>query len=392
MKPTGELRTSNQKRASTRIFVGFLLVVAVGWAGWQLYSNWYVSQIKFTAIEPGKVNLVGIELGRGFHITVSNRVAQLVESADKEGDSSKDGFGGGNQIDASSNSGADNGAKKRVSIRYLMESLQGNVDALGQFVMAQNNIKEDDLTPGAPRWLDTDLEKALKGDPTLSAKHERDLNVKLDGTPLPVIRPDAMWDGIVILAHVPVHVNVGGAVKLLQAPITLAFKAELMSAVEKDVAEKPNLSDELIGIYYQQEAQRILANSKYKEDVGEVLSATISPNHMQEYARDPERILESAVILVTEKNIDKAQCQPNVTDTGTLYNLSMDLNKEGRDRLWYYSKKHLGFQLLLVSNGVAIAAPTIRYELSNTSLVITNLPDQDLVQQAVDTINRKSRT
>jgi len=396
MKSSGVARASNQKRPSTKIFLGFLFIIAACWGGWQLYSDWRVSNIKFTPIEPGKVNLVGIDLSGGYRITVSNQVAQLVESRDRVDTPAKGGglfggfsMGGADQSDDSGGGSSSGSSKRRVPIAELIKSLQGDVTALGKFVMAENDLNEDDLPPVRVTWSDTDIIKALNGDPVLRAKLEKDLNVKLDGTPLPYIRPDAMWDGIVIQAHVPIHVNIGGMPRLLQAPILLPFKADLMSKVERDVEQKSNLTDDTIRIYYQQEAQKV--TDANRENVAETLKTTVAPEHLGHYAGNPESILGKAVILINENYVTKASVEAVPTDTGTLYNLALDLTPDGVDRLWYYSKHRVGFQLLLISNGVAIAAPTIRHELTSSPLVITKLPDQALAKDAADTINNRSK-
>ena len=79
--------------------------------------------------------------------------------------------------------------------------------------------------------------------------------------------------------------------------------------------------------------------------------------------------------------------EENISETGKpLYDLVLDLNDEGRDRLWKYSRNKVGTQLLLIVDGVAIAAPRVRHELAQKTVTITQMPDKALIQDAIDDI------
>ena len=69
-----------------------------------------------------------------------------------------------------------------------------------------------------------------------------------------------------------------------------------------------------------------------------------------------------------------------------MFDLDLHVTDDGHLRLWQYSKLHPHDQLLLVSDGVAIAAPRIRHELVSPDLTIVQMPDEGLLQQAVESL------
>jgi len=108
--------------------------------------------------------------------------------------------------------------------------------------------------------------------------------------------------------------------------------------------------------------------------------------------------VSSAFVVITEDQIDKASFRASEVGTGNMnsqdsdsgmYDLDLHVTDEGRLRLWRYSKLHPHDQLLLVSNGVAIAAPRIRHELVESDLTIVQMPDKGLLQEAVALLQKK---
>jgi preprotein translocase subunit SecD len=65
----------------------------------------------------------------------------------------------------------------------------------------------------------------------------------------------------------------------------------------------------------------------------------------------------------------------------------VSLTDPGRRRIWQFSRRNPGAQLLFIVDGNAIAAPRIRHELSSSSIAITQIPDRGLVEDAVEQIN-----
>ena len=357
------LKTSNQKRSSNSILLGFIGLVASTYVGLTLYSNYRVSNIKFQQVKPGKVNIVGFELGRGFRIIVANQVAQLVEGGDSK----------------------NSGSIERVPMRDLLQTLQGNEEALGRFVMTVNDMRENDLPPTRVYWTEEQLKGAMEGDSTLKKKLESDLNMTLEGRPLDQFRPSTMWNGIVIRMKVPVTVNVGGEKKVLKGEVLMPYKPQFLSRIEKQVQEKANLDEKTMTGYYIEEAKKVLA-SKQAEPVIPALIGFISASRKQQLAEAPTRILGSATVIISDQMIQDASYETVPTNKGNLYNMKLQLSNEGRDQLWYYSKGRVGAQILLVADGIAIAAPRITQELAATDLDITQLEDEGLVKDALEMI------
>lgn len=368
-------------RSSTKILIGSVLVVGIGYLGWHFGTSWMIERTKFDAVVPSKVNIVGIDPGAGYRIIVANQIAQLVETSG--------GFGGQETGDAGATSGS---IKKRIPIREMLGSLRGDPKSVGAFVAIMNNIREDDTWPADQDriyWKAEDIAKAVKGDPTLSAKLVRDLNMKLDGTPLPELRFSALENGIMLDIPVKLSVNIQGKLTSVVGRMVMPYKPRLMLEVEKSYKEKAGLTRQDQANYYELAAKRVIEDPKLKEDIAKSLTDTTSERHIKELAEAPEQVLKSAFVVVNENYIHNASYNKyDGPDGKPLFNLSVSLNDEGRRRLWQFSKHRVGDQLLLVADGVAIAAPRIQHELATSELAISQMPDEILVQQAVDMINK----
>lgn len=334
---------------------------------------------KFDAVVPGNTNIVGVDTGAGYRIIVANEVAQLVQASDRFGSSETDA------------GGATEGAiKKRIPIRELLQSLQGNSKALGDFVMSINDMREnEDWPPNRVYWKKADIELALNGDPVKQKALEQALNIKLDGTPLDTLNIRSYEDGIIIVTPVTVTVNVEGKPRKVTGEVMEPYKPRILKNVEKAVALKPTIDKETLLGYYTEEYRRVLDDPKTREDVREALTRAISDETARSRAEAPERILRSAFVIVNENFIKDARYRPQTTSQGKpLYNLSFDFTDEGRKRLWQYSRGRVGTQLLLVNDGVAIAHARIEHELAQSELTITGMPNEGLVQEVVDSVKR----
>lgn len=373
-------------RSSTKIAVGFVLLAAAVYFGRNLWGAYNVDHLVFDEIQPGKVNLVAVNPGAGFRVIVANQAAQLVEGStgafdapDSEGTTDSDDTSG-------------DGGKKRIPIKELLLSLQGNEAALSKFVMTMNDLRESNLPPERIIWKAEDIQKAFKGDVALSKKLESDLNVKLDGTPLDHLSRSALFNGIVIDSPVTVTVPVGNQTRQLTARILEPFKAKLMRQVERQVERKFDVSNEMLAGYYKDEVAKLLADPKQTENVRHSLEDQIRESRLQAYAAAPEKVLRNAKVVVNDGLIQRASYDKIVTQNGKpLFNLTIDLSEEGQKRLWKYSRERPGFQLLLIVDGIAIAAPKMNGELSRDEVTITQLPDEGLVKDAVDQMNHNTQ-
>src|SRR6185436_14820256 len=76
-----QVRTSNQSRASTKIVIGFIVLLGLGYLAKTLLDRQALSGFVAIPIAPGTVNLVGVDTRKGgYHIVVANTLAQLVRS------------------------------------------------------------------------------------------------------------------------------------------------------------------------------------------------------------------------------------------------------------------------------------------------------------------------
>lgn len=364
---------------STKIIIGFVVLFAGVYGGKSVYSKYRVSQLKLNDIKPEAVNLVGIDLARGYKIIVSNQMAQLIEVNPNSSGSSDVG-----------NEEMSGAAKKRVPIKELLQSLQGNSDALGKFIMTMNDLREDDLPPVRVVWKAEDLEKACKGDKVLEEKLEKDLNMRLDGTPLPVLKFSSLENGIVIDIPVKVEVMRDGKPDPLVGRVQIAYKPTFIKAVEEQYRTNANAGRTTQLGAYDRMCREFKPGSG--ENIRQNLLNRISDTSKASYAEKPESILKSARVIVNSSLITSATVKDGVKqDKRVFYTLNIDLNSEGADRLWKYSMDNLGSQLLLVQNGMAIAAPRVSQELGQQNLEITQIPDHDLVYETADIINKKKQ-
>lgn len=376
----GKFEYAMKIRSSTKIFLGFVAVVAGGYFGWQGYAGYAVDGIQFDPVKPSKVNIVGIAPDSGYRILVANHAAQLLRG------SKSDNF----EAPTGRDSGGDATEKKRVPVKEMLEALQGNQEALGQFIAVMNEMQETAEWPSERIiWKAADIRKALDGDSVLKPKLEQAINVALDGTPLKQISMTAHENGIIVEVEVPCQVQVGAEIKELVGSIHVPYRSQMSKSIERELKEKAYDLNTVAG-YYALEAQKIADGTGRKEDVARNLELIIDPKANSELARPAQQVLKSATVVVTDEFITKASSRSYEAKGEQLTDLVIQLSEEGRKRLWQYSRRRVGSQLLLIVDGVAIAAPRIRHELAQGELEITQMPDQVLVQDAVDAINNKS--
>jgi preprotein translocase subunit SecD len=119
------------------------------------------------------------------------------------------------------------------------------------------------------------------------------------------------------------------------------------------------------------------------------LSLMIAQDRLQSYAGPAQRILASADIVVNDEQIEEASYSSyEGTDGEKFFTLNFSLTDEGRKRLWKYSRGRIGNQLLVVKDGIAIAAPKIRHELSDSNVDVTQLQEETLVKETVDLVRQ----
>jgi len=380
------LRSGNRVklRGSHIIAIAAVVTTAAAYFGWQVYAGQTIDAKSFPELKPAKFTIVGVSLDRGYKILISNRIAQLVQVVGSDE----------LEIDNTSTTGNEGARKLRVPLDEMLKSLQGDEVALGKLVTKMNDqLRTVEITGSEVVWEASDVVKAIEGDAELKKRLVRDLNVDLEGNPTTEIRPEALLNGIVIRAFVPVNVRVEGKEVTLKAPIMLPYRPRFCADVTKGYEEELQPTQEMIRGHYVTQAQRLSANPNEREDVVTALkNRTDEAKLARLYAEGPTNLLKKAHVIITEDFIESATIKEvEAPDRRKLFDLALNLTPEGRDRMWQYSRKKDQRQLLVVHNGVAIAAPVISHELAQASINITQVPERSLAQGAVDFLNSKGK-
>ena len=216
--------------------------------------------------------------------------------------------------------------------------------------------------------------------------------MKMDGLPLSILDFDSMENGIIIETPVPMSIPIGGEIKEVIGLVQEPYRPRIMKAIEARLKDKGNVTREMQAGYYKEEAEKILKSPKNREIVADSLKGMISKETAAKRTENPKRVLGSASVIVSDNFITGASFREyKGPDNKPLYDLVITLNDEGRKRLWQYSKKRVGTQILITADGIPVAAPRIRHELEQGELTITQMQDRTLVEEAVDSINGNAK-
>lgn len=360
-----------------KIAAGFGVLLAAYYVAWPAYLNMQVAGIKAPPIAPDRVSLVGLAPDAG-RIVVANSVAQVVQASDNFG---------GNETDSG---GATEGAvKKRLPVQEMLKAIAGDGAALGRFAMSMNDVRQDEKWPTeAIVWPADRIRRALDGDANERAALERDLNMTLGGMPARKLSPRAAANGIIIETPVTIEGIVNGRPAKVTGPFQSPYKPRLFEKLEQRLDGRAYTAQDMAN-EYGAIAAPILSGAEKPENVAETLRREISPELTRTRMVEVERLLRKSTVIVNSTMITGARYEPRRTDQGLSYDLTIRLNEDGRRRLWKYSHENPRTQILLVSDGTAIGAPRISGDLTGGELVISQLPDEKLVKEAVATLTAR---
>lgn len=348
-------------------------VALAAYVGYQAFAVIQLMGYEPKPVVPGKVTLVAFKTDSNLRIRVANQVAQLVEVS-----------GDGQQRSAST---ADASDARRIPIKEFLLSLEGDSDAAGEFITTINKIDQTKIVPGMTVWQEEDIKKAIAGDQELLTKLEEDLHISLDGTPPKDIRLKSLRSGIVIESTVPLNVNINGKQTTINAPIKDFFQSRFATQFNDELAMVFEPSTSKIAGTYEQIALPLLKGEKPKEDVKEGLEILISQSRKNRLAVKPERLLQGAKVLAADAMFTDAKWSSYKDDREVdQYTLTLGVTDDARKSLWQYSRGTKGFELLLVVDGVAVAAPRITTELSGKEIQIKGLTDEGLVRRTQETV------
>ena len=368
-------------RGSRNFVLGFVALVAAGYGAWQGYAFLQLQSFVLRKLPVSEINLIALDPKAGYRIIVANQIAQVVEqqSGDEQTGFSDEELSGGDSDESA----------KRLPVKDLLQALQGDDKALSQFVMSLNKISENDLPPNPVTWKEEYLESAFDGEPALLGKLEKDLNVKLDGTPLDEVRPSSLESGIVI--DFPVVVSVDG--KPRTARVLVEFRPAFSRDVMRRLEDRSTITEDTIRGTYMDEAQKILKGTKARENIVASIRAKYSKTRKSELQAAPQRVLGAVTVILNIEQMKAASIEPYQASNGQrFHNLRVDLDDEGMKRLWKYSRENRGFQVLLTAGGIPVAAPRFRSELISHQVTINQLADARLAQDTADVINHNRKT
>lgn len=355
-------------------------LAAAVYFGYQAYAAYAIDKVQFTALKPGRVNILGVDTSMGYRIIVANQVAQLVKGGTDE-------FGAPDFSESDSSSDQ----KRRVPLREMLLAMQGDEKALGKFITGMSEeLRKAEMPTAEIPWSTADIEKALNGNAALKLKLEQDLNMRLDGTPLDQIRLKSIQNGIVIKCPVKVQIPVEGKPVDMVGEISIPYRPRFVVDLEKRYEQQFDLTPEKIKGYYLELAAELDTNPTNREDIARSLKSRIDSKALSErYApKAMQDLFANSTILLNESFILNAKFTQQPGPEGKpVYDVAIDVNEEGRQRLWQFSRKHPGTQLLVVVDGIAIAAPRFRGEITQPQVTIKQVPDRSLVEDAVELIN-----
>lgn len=362
-------------RPSTKIAIGFVTLLVAGFGGSKLYTQVRLSGVKLDPIESGDFCLVAIGEEAKVKILSVNRMVQVVEASDE--------FKSGGSDSGGANSGS---IKARVPMKELLGILDGDPSGTtGILYKLGKKENAEEQSEEAPVWTTEDAQKAISGDPVLKAKLENDLNVTLDGKLLPKLNRVAFYHGIRL--QVPVTFDVPNASgKPVQGFNAIPLKSKAMSSLYKELESK-FLDAEALDRYYSEFSAK--SEGKSSEKPAELIQSLLRQGAQGGGYAKTLNILKNSVVITNRKMVESAAVTEVKSDKETSYDLSIKLTDEGAARLWKFSNEHPNTKIIVVSKKVPIAAATVGSQLNSKELVIKQIADKTLVQEAVDLVNSR---
>ena len=354
-------------RPSTKILLGFVGTIAIAKAGSLGYTKLKLVGVELHPIPSSDFCMVAIGPKAGVKTIVANQMVQIVEASDK--------FEGGGTDDGGAQSGS---VKKRIPVKELVGVLGGDSESAQIFINRMKDVGTDnESAEEAPLWTKEDILKALNGDANLRSKLDHDLNVTPDGNPDPKINQLCFFYGIRIKVGVTLKVPNAKGQDIKTSDI-VNFKPRFMSQFYKSMETK-FLDRTQLQTYY---SSFLKEDKPDRLDIPEVLNRVFQRVENSDQLKKAQTIASNALILVNQSMVENVAMEESTDGKVTTYDLKIRLTPEGKNRLWKFSEDG-GTQLLVISKGVAIAAATIGTKLNSQELVIKQIADRRLVEEAV---------
>ncbi len=324
-------------RASTKIALFFSLLTISFWAGYKFYPKWKLHSFEWEPVQPGQLNLIALPRNAPFGIISSNHTVSLIENPDRL-----------------------YSYEKKIPLKEILETLQGNPKALTKLAMFSMQIDETKILHQKNIWDIRSIDQALSGHPTFIQKLENDLNMKLDGTPLPYIQKSAVENGILIKLPLAVTIPSARGNQPLTSYILEPYKPKLIKNLEKKLQTHFVISPKILKETYQNVAKPSFLDPFKREDIKRHLQNSISSYRIQQISISTEKFLNLFQIIFTEKFVDSANYSFHNKDPDQkISELTLKLNHEGQMRLLHYIQKNKGTKFLFTLDGIGIISSTL---------------------------------
>ena len=370
--------SSGKPKSRTGVWFAVAVAAVLGlwFGGNELYTRLVIMRRELPRLEPGEVSLIGLKVP-GYHIVVSNGVARL-----SVGDPST--FG-------KPDIAPDASTGTTIPMRGLIGTLRFDEEDAVELVTALNDIKYDLLPLEDRIWTKERIDKALAAPGPEREELEYELATALDGGGIERLNWDRLTTGIWLEVPVPLAVPAPGGTREVVAKVLIPYKTRLAGAAYRHfqtLLERGGLGEDLTptpgtisGVYNQalDEAER------GREDVAASLRGRFSEESTSQLAEPVLKVLNEVEVLVTEQTISDADLKAVAREDGKgdMYSITLETTGDSRDRLWQYTYRRPGAQLLLVSNGIAIAAPVVRQQIKYSTVEITGISEKKLAEEAL---------
>lgn len=362
-----------------RTGIWFAACVALALGAWfggnELYTRLVILPRQYPRLKPGNVSLIGLSVP-GYHIVVSNGIARLQTGPAPKWDKAS----------------SDAPSGTTIPMKGLVGTLRFEPKAAEELVRALNEINYE-IEPLTDRiWTKQRLEAAIAHAGPERSQLEYDLATRLDGTGVDRVSWDRLTTGIWVQVPVPLAVPSAKGTQSVVANVLVPFRTGVSIAAENNLKRllvRGRLGENLrpdaatiAGVY--NEALDGYSRKGY-QDVAAAIRQLYSEEATARLAEPAQRVLGEVEVLVTDSTISDAKLNavPREDGKGDMYTISLDVATESRDRLWQYTYKHPSSQLLLVSNGVAIAAPVVSSEIKYSTVEITGISEKELAEEAL---------
>jgi hypothetical protein len=274
---------------------------------------------------------------------------------------------------------------KKLPIDLVLQAFAGNPQALGRLASYLCNTHEPTPLSTGNTWSIQDIRKALSGEEPLLSQLQSSLNTKLNGMPLPSLNRPTIDEGI--LLKLPLRVQLPFSSKVLEGYYLEPFRSHCIRKFEEKLQSELSLDQKRLKKIYHACTQHPHPHPTLEQELLE----QINPSRYQCISQSIQETLKKFVILLNEDHILSAHTINYKTQTNqTLCKLVFKLHEQARLRLWKFSRENPHSHILLTVDGIIIATPLIKGELSSDEVAITTFAETSLLKKVMEIIEKKT--